>query len=94
MVIMPSRSLLKGSMELEYIACEDEQGKYLTSEENGVKIVLRFDSRCAEEAVNGIIKILRTVYDRERNKDKRREDNNNETNVLSVPCVNERASGS
>ena len=79
---------------MEYIACEDEQGKYLTSEENGVKIVLRFDSRHAEEAVDGIIKILRTVYDRERNKDKRREDNNNETNILSVPCVNERASGS
>ena len=79
---------------MNYIASEDENGIYLTSEKNGVKIVLRFDSRYAEEAVDGIIKILRTVYDRERNKDKRREHNNNETNVLSVPCVNERASRS
>lgn len=87
---MPSRSLLKGSKELEYIACEDEQGKYLTNEENGVKIKLRFDNRHAEEAVDGIIKILRTVYDRERNKNERRGENYDETNLLSVPCVDER----
>lgn len=80
---------------MEYIKHEDAQGIYFEGEKNGIKIKIRFCPHEKQDAVDGIICILRSIYERkvieERNK---KQEICNEESILFIPCVDKGTSGS
>ena len=80
--------------KLDYIIGEDEKGKFVKFEKDGAQATIRFDSTNAADALAGTKQILGSVFERTAKDKIRKGEEKDETSILSVSCIDERASGS
>ena len=78
--------------KLDYIIGEDEKGKFVKFEKDGAQATIRFDSTNAAEALAGTKQILGSVFERTAKDKIRKGEEKDETSILSVSCIDERAS--
>ena len=78
--------------KLDYIIGEDEKGKFVKFEKDGAQATIRFDSTNAADAFAGTKQILGSVFERAVKDKMRKGEEKNETSILSVSCIDERAS--
>ena len=77
---------------MDFIIGEDEKGKFVKFEKNGAQATIRFDSTNAAEALAGTKQILGSVFERTAKDKIRKGEEKDETSILSVSCIDERAS--
>lgn len=80
---------------MDYIIGEDEKGKFVKFEKNGVQATIRFDATNAPEAMSVTKWILGSVFERvEKNRLCKGDEEQNEASLLSIPRIYKGASGS
>ena len=79
---------------MDYIIGEDEKGKFVKIKKDGAQATIRFDPTNAADALAGTKQILGSVFERTAKDKLRKGEEKNEASILSISCIDERASGS